>query len=177
MPTEIPLPIQLLGAIGVGLVALIITSSLAGLALGAQPARLDGRVSLADRDALLLGAAVGAFGAALLALAGSLRTPAWADYRRHRAARRLVPALSVALEPLAGFLTRAAVLLSLLVSVSHATLGWTRRRADRGRGRRAGRIPRGGRTRRSGARRVGRGRRSCWRSACWPRTRPSCAPI
>ncbi len=42
MPTEIPLAIQILGAIGVGLVALVITSSLAGLALGAQPARLTG---------------------------------------------------------------------------------------------------------------------------------------
>ena len=48
MPTEIPLPLQILGAIGVGLVALVITSSLAGLALGAQPARLDASGSLAD---------------------------------------------------------------------------------------------------------------------------------
>jgi hypothetical protein len=39
-----------------------------------------------------------------------------------------VPALSVALEPLPGFLTRAAVLLSLLVNIQHVTLGWTRRR-------------------------------------------------
>jgi hypothetical protein len=129
MPTEIPLPIQLLGAIGVGLVALIITSSLAGLALGAQPARLGASGSLADRDALLLGGAVGAFGAALLALAGSLRTPVWADAAGIAPLGAFVPALAVALEPLAGFLTRAAVLLSLLVNVSHATLGWTRRRA------------------------------------------------
>ena len=67
MPTEIPLAIQILGAIGVGLVALVITSSLAGLALGAQPARLAGSSTLPDRDALLLGGAAGAFGAALLA--------------------------------------------------------------------------------------------------------------
>ena len=132
MPTEIPLPIQLLGAIGVGLVALIITSSLAGLALGAQPVRLDASGRLADRDALLLGVAVGAFGAALLALAGSLRTPAWADTIRMAPLGAFVPMLAVALEPIAGYLTRAAVILSLLVNVSHATLGWTRHRAIAG---------------------------------------------
>ena len=128
MPTEIPLAIQILGAIGVGLVALVITSSLAGLALGAQPARLTGSSSLPDGDALLLGGAAGAFGAALLALAGSLRTPEWAETVNIAAVGSFVPALAVALDPLAGFLTRAAVLLSLLVSVHHLTLGWTRRR-------------------------------------------------
>jgi hypothetical protein len=129
MPTEIPLAIQILGAIGVGLVALVITSSLAGLALGAQPARLTGSSTLPDGEALLLGGAAGAFGAALLALAGSLRTPAWAEAVNIGAVGSFVPALAVALDPLAGFLTRAAVLLSLLVSVHHVTLGWTRRRA------------------------------------------------
>ena len=37
--------------------------------------------------------------------------------------------MAVALEPLAGFLTRVAVMLSLLTGIHHATLGWTRRRA------------------------------------------------
>ena len=128
MPTEIPLAIQILGAIGVGLVALVITSSLAGLALGAQPARMTGSSTLPDRDALLLGGAAGAFGAALLAVAGALRTPEWAETVNIAAVGSFVPALAVALDPLAGFLTRAAVLLSLLVSVHHVTLGWTRRR-------------------------------------------------
>jgi Type II CAAX prenyl endopeptidase Rce1-like len=128
MPTEIPLPIQLLGAIGVGLVALIISASLAGLALGAEPARLAGSGSLPERDAILLGAAVGAFGAGLLALASALRTPDWAETASIAPMGAFVPALSAALEPLAGFLTRAAVLLSLLVTIHHVTLGWTRRR-------------------------------------------------
>ena len=132
MPTEIPLPIQLLGAIGVGLVALIVTSSLAGLALGAQPARLGASGSLAEKDALLLGGAVGVFGAALLALAGALRTPAWADVGGVAPLGAYVPMLSVALEPLAGYLTRAAVFLSLLVNVSQITLGWTHRRVVAG---------------------------------------------
>jgi hypothetical protein len=132
MPTEIAVPLQLLVVVGLGLVAFVITSSLAGLALGAQPARLDASGSLPERDALLLGGAVGAFGAALLALAGSLRAPAWADFADIAPLGAFVPPLSVALEPLGGFLMRAAVLLSLLVNVSHATLGWTRRRAAGG---------------------------------------------
>jgi len=128
MPTEIPLAIQILGAIGVGLVALVITSSLAGLALGAQPARMTGSSTLPDGDALVLGGAAGAFGAALLAVAGALRTPEWAQTVNIAAVGSFVPPLAVALDPLAGFLTRAAVLLSLLISVHHVTLGWTRHR-------------------------------------------------
>ena len=130
--TEIPLPIQLLIAIGGGLVALVITSSLAGLALGGQPPRLAGSASLPDRDALLLGIASGAFGAALLAVAGALRTPEWADTASIAPLGTVVPVLATALEPLAGFLTRAAVLLSLLASINQITLGWTRRRAIAG---------------------------------------------
>ena len=129
MRTEIPLPIQLLIAIGGGLVAVVISSSLAGLAIGAQPTRLVGTGRLSDRDALLLGCAAGAFGAALVAVAGSLRTPAWADVPWIAPVGSFIPPLAVVLEPLGGFLTRAAVLLSLLVSVHHLTLGWTRQRA------------------------------------------------
>ena len=132
MRTEIPLPIQLLIAIGGGLVALVITSSLVGLALGGQPPRLAGSASLPDRDALLLGIASGAFGAALLAVAGALRTPEWADTVSIAPLGTVVPVLATALEPLAGFLTRAAVLLSLLASINQITLGWTRRRAIAG---------------------------------------------
>ena len=129
MPTEIPLPIQLLIAIGGGLVAVVIGSSLAGLAIGAQPTRLVGTGRLDDRDALLLGCAAGAFGAALIAVATALRTPAWADTPWIAPVGSFIPPLAVLLEPLGGFLTRAAVLLSLLVSVHHLTFGWTRRRA------------------------------------------------
>ena len=129
MPTEIPLPIQLLGAIGVGLVGLVISSSLAGLALGAQPARLAGTGMLPTRDAVLLGAAAGAFGAAMLSLAGALRTPVWANSPAINPMGAVIPTLSVALEPMAGFLTRAAILLSLLTAMTQATAGWTRRRA------------------------------------------------
>ena len=108
MPTEIPLPIQLLIALGGGLVAVVISSSLAGLAIGAQPTRLVGTGRLNDRDALLLGCAVGAFGAAVVAVATSLRTPAWAVVPWIAPVGSFIPTLSVLLEPLGGFLTRAA---------------------------------------------------------------------
>lgn len=128
MPTEIPLALQLLGVLGVGLVALIVTSGLTGLALGAQPVRLH-RSGLAERDALILGSAVGAFAAALQILASAVRTPAWAESTWIGPAGTLVPMIAVAVEPISGLLTRTAVMLSLLTGVHHITLGWTRRRA------------------------------------------------
>jgi hypothetical protein len=129
LQTEIPLVIQLVGAIGVGLVGLTISSSLAGLAIGAQPPRLAGTGTLPTRDAMLLGAAVGAFGAALAALAGAARTPVWADAPAIGPVGAAVPMLAVALEPIAGYLTRAAIVLSLLTGLTQATAGWSRRRA------------------------------------------------
>jgi hypothetical protein len=132
MPTEIPLALQLLGALGVGLVALIVTSGLTGLALGAQPTRLEGSGVLAERDAILLGCALGAFAAALQMLAASLRTPAWAESTWITPAGTFIPMLAVALEPISGLLTRTAVILSLLTGIQYTTQGWTRRRAGGG---------------------------------------------
>jgi hypothetical protein len=129
LQTEIPLMIQIVGALGVGLVALTISSSLAGLSIGAQPPRLAGTGTLPTRDALLLGAAVGAFGAALLALAGSVRTPVWAVVPAIAPMGAAVPLLAVALEPIAGYLTRAAIVFSLLTGITQLTAGWHRRRA------------------------------------------------
>jgi hypothetical protein len=65
----------------------------------------------------------------MLALAGVVRTPTWANSPAINSTGAVLPILSVALEPVAGFLTRAAVLLSLLTGVTQATAGWTRRRA------------------------------------------------
>ena len=128
--TEIPLPIQLLGAIGIGLVALIINSALAGLALGAQPARLEGSGTPAARETRCCWGARSAHSPRR-----SWRWPDRSGRRRgllppaSRPSGTFVPAMAVALEPLAGFLTRVAVMLSLLTGIHHATLGWTRRRA------------------------------------------------
>ena len=85
--------------------------------------------ALAERDAIILGCAVGAFAAALQILASAVRTPAWAESTWIGPAGTFVPMIAVAVEPISGLLTRTAVMLSLLTGVHHITLGWTRRRA------------------------------------------------
>ena len=89
LQTALPLPLQILGVIGIGLVALTVTSSLAGLAIGALPHRLANAGELADRDALRLGVAAGLFAAAVSFAAVALRTPDWAAAPARRAARRV----------------------------------------------------------------------------------------
>jgi hypothetical protein len=129
LQTALPLPVQLLGVIGIGLVALTITSTLVGLAIGALPTHLRGSSQMLDREALQLGVAVGLFGAGLAATAAALRMPEWAQFPSVAPLGNIVPILDVAIDPVASLMTRIAVLLSLLVNVSIATGGWTRRRA------------------------------------------------
>ena len=129
LQTALPLPLQILGVIGIGLVALTITSSLAGLAIGALPHRLANAVALADQDALRLGVAAGLFGAGVSFAAAALRTPDWAAAPAVGPLGAYVPVLAVAIDPIASFLTRLAVLGSLLAFVHVGTAGWTRRRA------------------------------------------------
>jgi len=129
LQTALPLPIQLAGIIGIGVVGLTIISALVGLAIGALPHRLSGGGRLQDREALSLGIAVGLFGAALSAVAAWLRTPVWAQAPDIAPLGSVVPFLDVAIDPVAAFLTRTAVVLSLLAAITLATAGWTRRRA------------------------------------------------
>jgi hypothetical protein len=129
LATQIPLPIQVLGAIGIGLVALTITSSLVGLAIGALPNRLAASGVLPERDALLLGVASGLFGAALVAIGAWLRTPAWANAAGIAPMGSYLPMLQVALDPVGAFLTRSAVIVTLLANISLITHNWTTRRA------------------------------------------------
>jgi hypothetical protein len=128
MQTQVPLPIQLLGAIGVGLVGLIVSAALAGLALAAQPPRLADFGVLPERDAVSIGIAIGAAAAALSVLATAIRTPEWAEVAELSRSGSFMPILGVAIEPIAGLITRTAVILSLLVNVHHSTLGWRHRR-------------------------------------------------
>jgi hypothetical protein len=129
LQTALPLPLQILGVIGIGLVALTFTSSLAGLAIGALPNRLANAGELADRDALRLGMAAGLFGAAVSFAAAAFRTPDWAAAPAVGPLGSYIPVLAVAIDPIAGFITRLAVLGSLLAFVHVWTAGWTRRRA------------------------------------------------
>jgi hypothetical protein len=129
LQTEIPLPLQVAVAIGIGLVALVIAASLPGLVIGAVPAKTESMGRLPDRDALQLGVAAGLFGAGLAAVAGWLKTPEWARAPDVASAGAYLPVLDVALDPLAAFFTRTAIVLSFVMYVSLITAGWTRRRA------------------------------------------------
>ena len=129
LQTALPLGLQILGVIGIGLVALTITSSLAGLAIGALPHRIANAGGLADRDALRLGIAAGLFGGGVSFAAAALRTPAWAAAPAVGPLGTYVPVLAVAIDPIAGFITRLAVVGSLFAFVHVWTAGWTRRRA------------------------------------------------
>jgi hypothetical protein len=121
--------LQLGAAIGIGLVALTITSSLVGLAIGALPHRLTLSRGLPERDAMILGAAAGFFGAALLGAIGSLVTPTWAHAPFVAPLGTVVPMFEVAIDPITSYLTRGAIILSFLASISIATSGWSRRQS------------------------------------------------
>jgi hypothetical protein len=129
LPTALPLPLQLGAAIGIGLVALTITASLVGLAIGALPHRLTGSAGLPDREALQLGAAAGFLGAAVLGGVSAMVTPAWSHAPYVAPLGTVVPIFEVAIDPITSYLTRAAIILSFLASISIATSGWNRRRA------------------------------------------------
>jgi hypothetical protein len=128
--TALPLALQVTGAIGIGLVALAVTSTLVGLAFGAFPQRLASSARLPAADASRLGVAVGLVGTALAAIASRLSTPAWARVPDLDALGTFFPLGQVAIDPISGLLLRIAVLLSALALIEDATAGWTRRRAS-----------------------------------------------
>jgi membrane protease YdiL (CAAX protease family) len=128
LQTAFPLAIQVAGGIGLGLVALTITSSLVGLAVGALPSRLAASSTLSERDAMQLGIAVGLFGAAASAGAALLAVPAWARTPSIVAMGNYLPIADVAIDPVVAFLTRTAIILSFLAAIDIVTHGWTRRR-------------------------------------------------
>lgn len=128
LQTALPLNLQIIGVIGIGLVALTIPSGLVGLAIGALPHRLASAGRLDDRDALRLGVALGLFGAGIGAGATALRTPSWADAPYVAPLGTFIPWLGLAVDPITALMTRVAVALSLLAFVHAGTSGWTRRR-------------------------------------------------
>jgi len=129
LPTVAPLQLQLLGVIAIAAVGLTLLAAMVGLAIGAMPHRLAGLGRLADKDAALLGVAAGLFGAAAGGAASAIRTPIWARPPSIDSAVAVVPILDVALDPLAGFLTATAVLLTAVIAMDRLTCGWTERRA------------------------------------------------
>ena len=128
IPTAVPLAIAVAGVVGIGIVGLLLSASLAGLSLGAQPRLLAECGYLDEKDATRVAIAVGLFGAAVAAAGGWLRMPAWARVPDLAALGTIVPILQLAIDPITGFLTRTAVILSTLVSLDRFTSGWTERR-------------------------------------------------
>ncbi len=129
LPTVAPLQLQLLGVVAIAAVGLTLLAAMVGLSIGALPHRLAGLGRLADKDAALLGIAAGLFGAAAGGAASSIRTPIWARPPSLESAVSVVPILDVALDPLTGFLTAMAVLLTAVIAMDRLTCGWTKRRA------------------------------------------------
>lgn len=128
MQTAFPFAIQVGGVIGAGIVALVVAASLGGLAMGALPRRISVSGSLPERQALMLGVAVGLFGAALTITAAWLRTPSWAQFSDVSSLGTYLPILDVAIDPLTGLLNRIAVVATFLAAISLITHGWTERR-------------------------------------------------
>ena len=128
LTTAAPLPLQILGVIGVGLVGLTISAVLVGLVLGAIPRRLSNAGALPDAEALRLGVAVGIFGAAAAAAAALFRSPSWLRAPDVAAAGTAVPLLQSALDPITRVLMASALLLAATVTVDQWTAGWSRRR-------------------------------------------------
>jgi len=128
LTTSAPLPVQLAGLLAVGFVGLALLAALVGLAIGALPNPLAQANRLPERDAVQLGIAAGLAGAAAAALAAAIRTPVWARFPGLEALGTALPPLQQALEPVAGYLTRMTVLLTVMVTLDRITASWTRRR-------------------------------------------------
>jgi hypothetical protein len=127
--TAQPWQLQLAVAAGASLVAFSVLSLATGLTAGALLPRLAGAELLSNRTALRLGLAAGFIAAAVMAVAAALRTPAWSRAPDLLPLGGMWPWLGAALEPATAFMTRAAVVTTLLAWIDHLTLGWTRHRA------------------------------------------------
>ena len=127
--TAIPLRLQLVGAIAIATVGFTILAALVGLAIGAIPSRLSGLGRIADRDAAPLAVAAGCVGAAFAAVAAIVRTPEWARVPAVNSAGAILPLVSAIIEPVAGFMTRMAIVTATLATIDRACASWTRRRA------------------------------------------------
>ena len=129
LSTAAPLQFQVIGLVAVAAIGLTVLSAVIGLAMGSLPPRLARLGRLPDRDALPMGIAAGTFGALAGTVAGLIRTPDWARFPTVDALGSLVPALSMALDPIAGFFIGLATLSTAMILVDRVTASWTTRRA------------------------------------------------
>jgi hypothetical protein len=128
LTTAAPLPVQLAGVLAVGLVGLTLLAALVGLAIGALPNPLAQANRLPERDAVQLGIAAGLAAPRRRRSRAAIRTPVWARFPGLEALGTALPPLQQALEPVAGYLTRMTVLMTVMVTLDRITASWTRRR-------------------------------------------------
>jgi hypothetical protein len=129
LPTAAPLMVQLIGAAAVALVGLTLVAAMIGLAVGALPRPLAVMDRLPDRDAVPLAIAAGCAGGGAAALAGILRTPAWAWFPDLQPLGTAVPLVDQAIGPIGGLMTRMAIVMAACTTLDRVTAAWTRRRA------------------------------------------------
>jgi hypothetical protein len=84
---------------------------------------------LRDRDAVPLAIAAGCAGGGAAALAGILRTPAWAWFPDLQPLGTAVPLVDQAIGPIGGLMTRMAIVMAACITLDRVTAAWTRRRA------------------------------------------------
>jgi hypothetical protein len=132
LSTAAPLLVQLVGALAIAAIGLTILSALVGLAMGTLPPRLAALGRPPDRDAILLALSAGLFGAAAGGIAAAIRTAEWARFPPVGALGTVLPIADVALDPLAGLMTRIAVVTAALLAIDRWTASWTRRRVAAG---------------------------------------------
>jgi hypothetical protein len=128
LSTAQPIQFQLIALVGVGIIGLAGLAGLIGLALGALPNRLASPNRLPEAEAIRTGLALGLFGAGVVAVTGWLRTPAWADFPAVAAMGSFVPMVDVAIGPVMGLLTRAAIVVTAFAFIDKWSQGWTRYR-------------------------------------------------
>jgi hypothetical protein len=128
LSTAAPLQFQLIGLVAIAGIGLTVLSAAIGLAVGTLPHRLARVGRLPDREAIPLALAAGVFGALAGAVASQIRTPDWARFPDVDPLSSLVPALSMGLDPVVGFFTALATVLTALTIVDRITVSWTVRR-------------------------------------------------
>jgi hypothetical protein len=126
--TTQPLRLQLAILVGVSAVGLAFLSGGMALIAGAAPRWTSSIGRLDARQAIAIGAALGALAAAARVLGASIGShePVWPSYGN---AGTLAPLVGAAVSPVVTMSTRLVVLLLLAAGVERVTAGWTRRRA------------------------------------------------
>jgi hypothetical protein len=128
--TDAPLQLQLIAVVAIGGIGLLILAAMVGLTTGTLPVQLASRGALPDRDAVRLGLAAGCAMAGAAAIASAIRAAPWARFPALDALGTIVPILDGALDPIAGVMTRIAVVTATFVAIDRWTGSWTRRRAQ-----------------------------------------------